>query len=240
VEQVCFADKILLNKTDLVPEEKDLSRIEKKLKSLNPTATIQRTSFSKVKPTDVLNLQAFELDRVLDFDPEFLDEDQEHKHDDSVNSFAVKTEGEVNIKLLQSWISRLIQEAGADLYRYKGVIAVKGMDQKFVFQGVGMLFSGKFGDVKWGKSEKRESCFVFIGKNLDHEFYREGFMACKAGKLRFKVGDMVEANIGKFTLGKVLKLWDEGNAYRVEIQDSRKTNVWAPIDIDAYIRKPKS
>jgi len=239
VEQVCFADKILLNKIDLVPGENDLGRIEKKLKSLNPTASIQRTAFSKVNPKDVLNLKAFELDRVLDFDPEFLAEDQEHLHDQSVGSVAVKTEGEVNIKLLQSWISRLIKEDGANLYRYKGVIAVKGMDRKFVFQGVGMLFSGNFGNVRWRRNEKRESRFVFIGKNLDKDFYRQGFMACKAGKLRFKVGDIVEANIGKFTLGKVIRQWDEGNAYRVEIQDRERTNVWAPIDIDAYIRKPR-
>jgi len=239
VEQVCFADKILLNKIDLVPGENDLGRIEKKLKGLNPTASIQRTAFSKVNPKDVLNLKAFELDRVLDFDPEFLAEDQEHLHDQSVGSVAVKTEGEVNIKLLQSWISRLIKEDGANLYRYKGVIAVKGMDRKFVFQGVGMLFSGNFGNVRWRRNEKRESRFVFIGKNLDKDFYRQGFMACKAGNLRFKVGDIVEANIGKFTLGKVIRQWDEGNAYRVEIQDRERTNVWAPIDIDAYIRKPR-
>jgi len=55
-----------------------------------------------------------------------------------------------------------------------------------------MLFSGGFGKVFWRKNEKRESRFVFIGKNLDHDFYRDGFHACKAGTLRFNVGDMVE------------------------------------------------
>lgn len=240
VEQVCFADKILLNKIDVVKDEEKLSEIEAKIKKLNPTATIQRTEFSKVNPKDVLNLQAFELDRVLDFDPEFLDEDQEHMHDETVSSVAVKTDGEVNINLLQSWIQRLITEDGADLYRYKGVIAVKGMDKKFVFQGVGMLFSGGFGKVFWRKNEKRESRFVFIGKNLDHDFYRDGFHACKAGTLRFNVGDMVEVNIGTYARGKVLKQWDEGNSYRVEVQDRNKTNVWAPIDLDVYIRNIKA
>merc|ERR1712127_836293 len=156
----CFADRILLNKTDQVTDDGEI-------KALNPTASIQRTSFSKVNAKDFLNIGAFDLDRVLDFDPEFLDEEAEHEHDKTVSSVAVKTEGEVNINLLQSWIGRLIEEDGADLYRYKGVIAVKGMERKFVFQGVGMMFSGNFGDVVWKKTERRENRFVFIGKNLD-------------------------------------------------------------------------
>lgn len=238
VEQVCFADKILLNKVDIVSKEDELLAIEKRIKSLNPSASIQRTIYSQVNPKDVLNIKAFELERVLDFDPEFLAEDAEHEHDSTVSSVAVKTEGEVNMNLLYSWIERLITEDGADLYRYKGVIAVKGKQKKFVFQGVGMLFTGDFSDIKWKKGEKRESRFVFIGKNLDHEFYREGFMACKAGDLRFKVGTIVEANIGKFARGKIIKQWDEDNAYRIELQDKDKTNIWAPIDIDQYVRLP--
>jgi len=239
VEQVCFADKIILNKTDIVSEDKELKAIEARIKTLNPTANIQRTQFSQVDPKDVLNINAFALERVLDFDPEFLDEEQEHEHDETVSSVAVKTEGDVNMQLLNSWIMRLIQEDGADLYRYKGVIAVKGMDKKFIFQGVGMLFTGDFGDVNWKKDEKRESRFVFIGKNLDHDFYRNGFLACKAKELRFPVGSLVEANVGSFVPGKVIKQWDEGNAYRVELADKDKSNVWAPIDVDGYIRARK-
>jgi len=236
VEQVCFADKILLNKMDLTTDA-EAEKIEAKLKTLNPTATIQRTKYSKISPKDVLNIKAFELERVLDFDPEFLDEDAEHEHDETVSSVGVKAEGSVNMAMLESWIQRLIGEDGANLYRYKGVISVKGVDQKFIFQGVGMMFSGCFSDISWKPGEKRESRFVFIGKNLDHSMYREGFMACKIDQqLRFKVGDMVEANVGEFKRGKILKLWDEGNAYRVELQDANKTNVWAPIDIDVYVR----
>lgn len=237
VEQVAFADKILLNKIDLAKDEAELKSIEDKLKSINPTAVIQRTTQSKVHPNDVLNLQAFELQRVLDFDPEFLDEDGEHEHDSTVSSLGVKTEGDVNLSLLESWIQRMITEEGANLYRYKGVIAVKGMDTKFIFQGVGMLFTGGFSDVKWKSNETRESRFVFIGKNLDHEFYRSAFMSCRENQpLRFEVGTLVEANVGSWKTGKILKQWDEGNAYRIELQDQKKTNVWAPVDIDNYVR----
>ena len=235
VEQVAFADKILLNKIDLSSNQ-ELDNIEKELKKLNPTAGIQRTTYGKVSPKDILNIQAFDLSRVLDFDPEFLDENQEHQHDTSVSSVGVKVEGEVNMMMLENWIQRLITEDGANLYRYKGVIAVKGMDRKFVFQGVGMLFSGGFDEMTWKKTEKRESRFVFIGKNLDHDFYRNGFEACRVGaSLRFPVGTIVEANVGKFTKGKIIKQWDEGNAYRIELEDG--TNVWAPVDVNGYVRE---
>lgn len=114
------------------------------------------------------------------------------------------------------------------------------MDNKFVFQGVGMLFSGGFHDSTWAPGEKRESRFVFIGKDLDHDLYKLGFAACRQDQaLRFEVGTMVEANVGGFQKGKIIKQWDDGNAYRIEIQDKEKTNVWAPVDIDVYVRAIK-
>merc|ERR1719242_2699416 len=124
VEQVAFADKILLNKTDLKKEE-ELVEIEKKIKSFNPTATIQRTKFSKIEPKEILNVGAFELDRVLGFDPEFLDEDAEHMHDQTVSSVGVKAEGNVDLNLLQTWISRVIRRDGANLYRSKALLLLK-------------------------------------------------------------------------------------------------------------------
>ena len=116
VEQVAFADKILINKIDLVSKT-ELVNIEKKLRQLNPTATLQRTQNSQIHPEEVLNIRAFDLQRVLDFDPEFLVEDAEHEHDKTVSSVSVRCEEAVNIHMLENWISRLIQEDGAKLYR---------------------------------------------------------------------------------------------------------------------------
>ena len=106
-----------------------------------------------------------------------------------------------------------MRDHGEDLFRYKGVLSVKGMDEKFVFQGVHMLFSGNFSQevAPWRKGEKRESRFVFIGRNLDHKMLEQGFLDCKAEDLRFNVGDSVYANIGEFVEGKILKCWDDGN-----------------------------
>ncbi|GFH51502.1 hypothetical protein CTEN210_07978 [Chaetoceros tenuissimus] len=240
VEQVCFADKVLLNKTDLA-DDKTLKEIEDKIKQLNPTASILRCQHAKVDPKELLNIQAFELSRVLDFDPEFLDEDAEHMHDETVSSVSCRIKGNINQLMLSNWIQRLITEEGANLYRYKGILSVKGVEQKFIFQGVGMLFNGDFSDMRWGIPEdERENVFVFIGKNLDHDWLRDCFKACiVSDKLRFNVGDKVQCNIGHFADGIIIKQWDDGNAYRIEIQDENKTNVWAPIDVDGYVRARK-
>ena len=171
-------------------------------------------------------------------DPSFLNTDEEHEHDPSVSSCSTKFEGFLQVQKLERWISTIIRTMGANLFRYKGVLAVKGMDVKFVFQGVHMLFGGEFSEEigLWKEGEKRECRFVFIGRNLDHDALQEGLMECIAEDLRFNVGDKVYANIGEFTEGKILKCWDQGNPYRVEIQNDEKSNVWVPIDDDRYVK----
>ncbi|KAL9139295.1 Cobalamin biosynthesis cobW [Amphidinium carterae] len=177
-EQVAFADRILLNKTDLV-EAEELDKLEVKLKSMNKNAEIFRTQHSKIDPLKLLNIGAFNLERVLEMDPEFLNTDGEHQHDSSVSSISFKFTGELNIFMLQEWIGELMQTMSNDLFRYKGVIAVCGKEQKWVFQGVHMLFAAKFSDTKWKNNEDRECRFVFIGRNLDKKVLEEGFMQCK-------------------------------------------------------------
>ena len=181
---------------------------------------------------------AFDLKRILDFEPDNItDLHQEHQHNKSVVSVSSRIEGEMNLELLQSWIERLVGEGGTSPYCYKCVIAVKGMNRKFVFQGVNMIFTSGF-EGKWKRNETRESRFVFIGKNLDKEFLQAGFNACRVTRgLRFLVGETVEVNVGTWEEGKVIKHWDEGHAYRVEVQNQTKQNVWAPVDTDEYIRK---
>ena len=238
VEQLAFADRIMLNKIDLVSEE-EIEGVTSKIKSINKTAPIYHTENSLIDPANLINIGAFDLDSTLEMDPEFLDTDAEHEHDQRVTSTSSKFVGELNVNKLQAWIGKLMREQGEDLFRYKGVLSVKGMDAKYVFQGVHMLFSGDFQENigLWKEDEVRECRFVFIGRNLDHEALQEGLKACLAEDLRFKVGDTVYANIGQFSKGRILKCWDQGNPYRVEIQNAERSNVWVPIDNDNYVRK---
>lgn len=236
VEQIAFADRILLNKIDLASEG-EISEVKNRVKAINAFAPVYETENSIIDPSELIGIGAFDLSKTLEMDPEFLDTDAEHEHDENVTSTSSKFEGELNVNKLERWIGELMQTKAEDLFRYKGVLAVKGMDQKFVFQGVHMLFGGDFNQEigLWKDDEKRECRFVFIGRNLDHAALEAGLMECKAEDLRFGVGDMVYANIGEFTKGKILKCWDQGNPYRVEIQDEDRTNVWVPIDSDDYV-----
>ncbi len=236
VEQIAFADRILLNKIDLASEG-EISEVRNRVKAINAFAPLYETKNSIIDPSELIGIGAFDLSKTLEMDPEFLDTDAEHEHDENVTSTSSKFEGELNVNKLERWIGELMQTKAEDLFRYKGVLAVKGMDQKFVFQGVHMLFGGDFNQEigLWKDDEKRECRFVFIGRNLDHAALEAGLMECKAEDLRFGVGDMVYANIGEFTKGKILKCWDQGNPYRVEIQDEDRTNVWVPIDSDDYV-----
>ena len=237
VEQLAFADRIMLNKIDLVDED-ELANVESRIKSINGFAPIFHTQNSIIDPKELINIGAFDLEKTLEMDPEFLDTEAELEHDDRVTSTSMKFEGELNVNKLERYIGKLMREDGENLFRYKGVLAVKGVDEKYVFQGVHMLFGGDYSREigLWKEGETRECRFVFIGKDLDHEELQKGLMECQAEDLRFNVGDIVYANIGEFAEGRILKTWDQGNPYRVEIQNAEKSNVWVPIDNDDYVR----
>jgi len=238
VEQVAFADRILLNKIDLVDDEAKLKEVETRIKAINKYATIHRTKFKEEPPKmeHILGLSAFDLDRVVEMDENFLNEDEEHIHDQRVSSigFTLGADQEIVLFRLNQWIRTLMVKFNQDLFRYKGVISVKGRDKKFVFQGVHMIFGGDFA-AKWGENEERKSVFCFIGKNLDQMKIKEGFMKCVAKPLRFDVGSRVMCNVGEmgFVPGKVVKTWEDGNPYRVLLDIG--VEVWAPMDDDKFI-----
>ena len=119
----------MLNKIDLVSEE-ELEEVESKIKSINRFAPMYHTENSIIDPVNLINIGSFDLEKTLEMDPEFLDTEAEHEHDDRVTSTSSKFEGALNVNKLERWIGELMQTKGEDLFRYKGVLAVKGMDQK--------------------------------------------------------------------------------------------------------------
>ena len=182
VEQLAFADTILLNKCDLVGEgEKD--EVKRRIRSINAAATIIETTHSKVDLDAVLGINAFDLARILEAEPDFLDpEAGEHAHDSSVSSVGIEAEGVADLQRLNAWLSGLLQEKGADIFRSKGVLSVAGSDDKFFFQGVHMLLTfGSSADGvgrPWGHNERRLNRLIFIGRNLDREALNASFHAC--------------------------------------------------------------
>ncbi|MES2691912.1 MAG: GTP-binding protein [Verrucomicrobiota bacterium] len=101
-----------------------------------------------------------------------------HEHNEAVTSVGISTPGDLDGKRLNDWISTLLREKGGDIYRMKGVLAVKGSSKRLVFQGVHMLFDAKF-DQEWDKAP-RQNTLVFIGKNLDRAELTEKFKSCLA------------------------------------------------------------
>ncbi|MEM8830415.1 MAG: GTP-binding protein [Cyanobacteria bacterium P01_G01_bin.19] len=174
-EQIAFADVILLNKTDLVnPQE--LDELENKIKAMNGMAKIHRTQNSELGMDALLGVQAFDLDRALEIAPELLN-GTTTQHDWTVNSFAIVESGELDGQKLNHWLDNLLATNGADIFRMKGILNIAGEEDRFVFQGVHMLFDGK-PDRPWKEGETRKNELVFIGRNLDQAQMRKDFKQC--------------------------------------------------------------
>ncbi|SFK76870.1 CobW family GTP-binding protein [Methylorubrum salsuginis] len=175
--QIAFADVILLNKSDLVSGE-DLDRVEGRIRAINPWAKVHRTQRCDIALDQVLDRNAFDLSRILDVEPDFLEEGHHHHHDEQMQSVSAKIDGPVDPEKFMPWISNLTQVQGPDILRCKGIVAFPDEPKRFVFQGVHMILDG---DVQgeWGADEKRVSRVVFIGRNLDPEAIRQGFYDCK-------------------------------------------------------------
>ena len=190
VEQLAFADRIILNKTDLVTEA-DLERVEARVRGINQFAPIQRSTKSEVSVDSVLDIHGFDVNKILEMDPEFLNTDGEHEHDTTVSSLSITQPGEVHMMLVNEWVDFILKNKGADIYRMKGVLAISGNPKKFVYQAVHMIFNGEF-DEEWEEGEPRESkvlltigCGISCSPFLSLATFAEN--ARSPGKLRFIV-----------------------------------------------------
>src|SRR4030081_215154 len=176
-EQVGFADRILLSKTDLVSEE-EIETLSKRLKKMNPRAPIKKVDFGNAPIDEVLDIRGFNLNAILALDPAFLT-DVEHEHHDEVESFVFKSDKPFDGNKLEQFLSGMIQVYGPDLLRYKGVLWMKGNARRVVFQGVHMMMGGDLGK-PWTKADKKESILVFIGKKLPKDLFVAGLEECLA------------------------------------------------------------
>ena len=150
-EQIAFADVIILNKTDLVSND-DLQSLERRLTNINPAAKRLHAQNCNINLRDILGINTFDVNRKLEIDPHFLEDHHHHDHDDKVSSIAFREDKPLDLEKVDQWMSYLVQKKGEDLLRYKGILHIKGMEKRVVFQGLHMLFSG-YPDRKW--KEKR-------------------------------------------------------------------------------------
>ena len=183
VEQVAFADRIILNKTDLVSGEA-LAALEAQLRRINAFAPLVRAAHADVPIDGVLGLGAFDLARTLAADADFLDTSGTHEHDARVGSVGIRAEGDLDLARVNAWLGGLLRSRGADIFRSKGVLAIAGSDERFVFQGVHMQLalgsSADGGPRRWAPGEARVNRLVFIGRGLDRDELQASFEACRA------------------------------------------------------------
>jgi len=176
-EQVGFADRILMSKTDLVSDE-DATKLSSRLKKMNPRAPIKKVHFGNAPIAEVLDIRGFNLNAILELDPEFLTSIA-HEHHDEVESFVFKSDKPFDGTKLENFLSGMIQMYGPELLRYKGVLWMKGNPRRVVFQGVHMMMGGDLGK-PWAKGEKKSSLLVFIGKKLPKDLFIAGLEECLA------------------------------------------------------------
>ena len=254
VEQVAFADVLVLNKTDLVSADV-LTSLKGRLRSINATAPMHESTYSVVPVSAVLNVRAFDLTKTIEMDAAFLDVDAEHQHDNTVSSVGVCIEGEFKPEMFNDWIGDLLRTKGQDIFRSKGIISICSSDDRYVFQGVHMLLTMKGGELpKWKAGEKRLNKMCFIGRNLDRKEIVDGLTKClfngkypepgvtPTESLRFAVGTKVKANAGGWVGGTVMAqwyrepLWETGKfvPYQIELVDGGL--IWAPKDTNKFVR----
>jgi G3E family GTPase len=176
-EQIAFADVILLNKTDLVNAQ-ELERVRQRIRAINGQARMHETQNCVVPLEEVLERGAFDLDRILEIEPDFLSED-DHEHDDAITSVSLRSDTPIRPELFMPWLRKLTAEQGQHILRLKGVLAFPGEEQRYVVQGVHMLLDGDH-QRDWKPEEERTSRMVFIGRNLDADALQNGFDACAA------------------------------------------------------------
>jgi G3E family GTPase len=196
--QIAFADVILVNKTDLVGDA-DLREIEARIRGINPYASLHRTERCSLPLAAVLNRNAFDLDRILDIEPQFLEAGDDHHHDhdghhhdhhhdhgglqhfhdEDMQSLSLRTDKALDPNKFFPWIQNLVAQEGAKILRSKGILAFKDDPQRFAFQGVHMMLDGDH-QRDWRDDEKRESRIVFIGRELPESMIRKGFEECAA------------------------------------------------------------
>ncbi|EFN51669.1 hypothetical protein CHLNCDRAFT_49195 [Chlorella variabilis] len=221
-DDVAFADRVLLNKIDLVTEE-EKREVVRRIKAINRTTKVIECQQARVELDRILGLQSFDLEQILAMDPAFLkdhhhhehehehehghghehehkDDDcaqcaagdpdhshhhgHSHKHDSRVSSVGIECEGALDMQRLNEWLSTLLQEKGADIYRSKGILNIAGSDDKYVFHGVHMML--QFGSSAeglgkpWQPGQPRFNRVVFIGKDLNRQELNDGFRSCMA------------------------------------------------------------
>lgn len=174
-EQVGFADRILITKADVVAVD-EVAALRQRLVKMNPRAKIGEARHGVASIDDLLDIRGFNLDAILEIEPDFLT-DVDHEHDDDVTSFVFRESRPMILERVEDFLSSIVRVYGTNLMRYKGVLNIRNVEHRIVFQGVHMLMGSAVG-AAWKPREKRESKMVFIGRDMPKDVLLAGLAQC--------------------------------------------------------------
>ena len=186
----------------------ELAEVEARIRGINPYAKVHKTQRCAIALPEVLDRNAFDLDRILDLEPEFLETGEQHDHDhdhghdhhhdhshshtqshahgglkhyhdEEMQSVSIRTDKPLDPDKFFPWVQDLVQKEGPSILRCKGILSFKDDDERFVLQGVHMILDGDH-QRPWKAGEKRASRMVFIGRDLPQDKIRQGFESCVA------------------------------------------------------------
>ena len=240
-KQVGFADRILVSKKDLVTEA-EFAALRRRIVHMNPRASIEAVHFGETDLKQLIDISGFNLNTILDIDPQFLaddhpdaahdhehghdhdhstcghdhshdhehghdhdhstcghdhshDHDHAHDHDpatctnpahnhkpphnDDIGAFVFKSNKPFDPERLEEFLGGVVQVYGPDLLRYKGILYMKGINRRMLFQGVHMMMGAEPGK-PWLASEKKNTKMVFIGRKLPQDIFTKGLEQCLA------------------------------------------------------------
>jgi len=234
-KQVGFADRILISKRDLVTEA-EYAALRRRIVHMNPRASIEVVNFGDTDLKKIIDISGFNLNTILDIDPQFLADDHpdaahdhdhdhdhshcdhdhghcDHEHDhahahghdhghdhdpatctnpdhdhghqhkpahnDNIGAFVFKSDKPFDPERLEEFLGGVVQVYGPDLLRYKGILYMKGINKRMLFQGVHMLMGAEPGK-PWLANEKKTTKMVFIGRKLPQEIFTKGLEQCLA------------------------------------------------------------
>lgn len=100
-------------------------------------------------------------------------------HDDEIGAFVFRSDKPFDGERLEEFLGGVVQVYGPDLLRYKGILYMKGIDRRMLFQGVHMLMGAEPGK-PWAPKEKKTTKMVFIGRKLPQEIFTKGLEQCLA------------------------------------------------------------
>jgi len=193
VDQILAADRIVLNKTDLV-DEATLVRVEQRIRKINEGAPVLRSNHAQVDLTRILSVGGFAPAAALVDDEAFLggylgdhahvcdeacDHEPGHAHDPSVGSVSMTLDDAFDAARLDAYLNALVAECGDDIFRLKGILAIAGDDRRHVLQGVHRILDRRPAG-GWGTSTP-SSKLVFIGRNLNAATLRAGLALATVG-----------------------------------------------------------